>query len=99
MLLDRAGKSLISCPSAMRDEVVIPEGVYEIRDYAFWYCEYITDIYIPASVQVIGADAFNEYRYDYQEREKIVFHVVAGSAAHRFAMENGWPYVVSDAKV
>ncbi len=98
MLLDRAGKALISCPSAMMGEVIVPDGVYEIRDYAFWYCEYITDIYIPGSVQVIGAKAFNEYRYDYQERNKIIFHVEANSPAHRFAMENGWPYVVDDAK-
>jgi hypothetical protein len=39
-------------------DVVIPDGVTNIDDYAFYNCENITSITIPDSVTNIGADAF-----------------------------------------
>lgn len=39
-------------------ELVIPAGVTKINDYAFYECEYLTDIRIPDSVTEIGDNAF-----------------------------------------
>ena len=39
-------------------ELVIPEGVKEIKNYAFWYCSGLTSVEIPNSVTSIGDYAF-----------------------------------------
>lgn len=43
--------------------VTIGEGVTTIRDYAFYFCESLTDIIIPDGVTTLGAEAF-AYCYD-----------------------------------
>ena len=40
-------------------EVVLPESVTSIGDYAFYYCEFLTSITIPDSVTSIGWEAFS----------------------------------------
>ena len=42
------------------EELVIPNGITEIGDYAFWGCEALTSIFIPNSVTSIGRGAFND---------------------------------------
>jgi len=39
-------------------DLVIPDGVTDIGDYAFWYCNSITSVTIPESVTHIGSMAF-----------------------------------------
>ena len=39
--------------------VVIPKGVTEIGDYAFWCCRSLQHITIPGSVSEIGGGAFD----------------------------------------
>ncbi len=39
-------------------ELVIPEGVTEIKSYAFYKCTFLTNVTIPDSVTSIGYDAF-----------------------------------------
>lgn len=39
-------------------EVTIPPNVTEIESWAFAYCDHLTKIYIPTSVQAIGTDIF-----------------------------------------
>ena len=41
-------------------EVMIPEGVTSIGEYAFWYCSSLTSIDIPESVENIGCDSLEE---------------------------------------
>lgn len=48
---------LFGCPSGRTGKVVIPDGVKEINESAFYGCK-ITDVVIPDSVTVIGASAF-----------------------------------------
>ena len=42
------------------EELVIPNGITEIGDYAFWGCEALTSIFIPNSVTSIGRGAFDD---------------------------------------
>ena len=48
---------LFGCPSGRTGKVVIPDGVKEINESAFYGCN-ITDIVIPDSVTEIGVSAF-----------------------------------------
>lgn len=38
--------------------VVIPEGVTELQDSAFWGCEQLKSVQLPSSMQIIGPNAF-----------------------------------------
>ena len=49
---------LTDCDDKAEGEVIIPEGVTEIGDCAFGYCEKITEIVIPASVTEIYSSSF-----------------------------------------
>ncbi len=40
--------------------ITLREGITEILEYAFYYCHFLTEISIPASVTSIGNAAFNE---------------------------------------
>lgn len=48
---------LIVCPGTKAGKVIIPEGVEKIGSYAFSGCSSLTDITIPASVQIIESYA------------------------------------------
>ena len=50
MLLDAAGSS---------GEVMIPDGIVKIGEFAFSYCEELTSVVIPDSVKEIGEGAFS----------------------------------------
>ncbi|EAX89386.1 Leucine Rich Repeat family protein [Trichomonas vaginalis G3] len=47
-------------------QILLPEGLLEIRDYAFFCNVQLTSIIIPASVKIIGKCAFN-WCYDLQK--------------------------------
>lgn len=51
-------KTLISCSQNKSGKVVIADGVEEIRENAFAYCDMIESVYIPDSVEHIGDNAF-----------------------------------------
>ncbi|HAJ96375.1 MAG TPA: hypothetical protein DCO72_01385 [Ruminococcus sp.] len=44
------------------ETVIIPEGIREIKQMAFFYCRRIKSIVIPATVERIGGNAFNDCR-------------------------------------
>lgn len=98
MLTDRAGKKLIACPGGISGTVTIPEGIYEIANYAFVYCDTVTDLYIPDSVGVIGGRAFYDHSASPEgwKQERVKLHCHSGSAAHAFAVERGWPFALTD---
>ena len=39
-------------------DLVIPDGVTEIKPYAFFSCHYVQSVHIPSTVKTIGKDAF-----------------------------------------
>lgn len=56
---DENKTELISCSQDAEGEIVLPEGLLSIADYAFSGCMNITGINIPSSVTHIGTGAFN----------------------------------------
>ncbi|HEX2986163.1 MAG TPA: leucine-rich repeat protein [Caproiciproducens sp.] len=51
--------TLICCPGGKAGTFSVPDGVTDISDEAFSYCNNLTRIEIPASVTSIGAQAFD----------------------------------------
>ncbi|MBR6630164.1 MAG: leucine-rich repeat domain-containing protein [Bacteroidaceae bacterium] len=44
---------------ALLEELIIPSGITEIKDYTFWNWQNITSVTIPQGVTTIGSDAFS----------------------------------------
>ena len=57
-LYDKNKRTLIRCPGGKAGELIIPDSVEFIGEYAVSRCLALTDITIPASVQSIGDSAF-----------------------------------------
>ena len=98
MLTDKAKKTLIACPAGRKGSAAVPDGITAIAAGAFYSCEKLTDVTVPDSVSVIFPLAFNSYgnENDGSGRKRIVIHCSEGSAAHSFAIENNWPYVIDE---
>ena len=95
--------------------VTIPDSVIEIGDGAFGFCSGLTEVIIPDSCSSIGGSAFimcwnltgatiPASVTDIGDRAfegclNLVLTVEAGSYAERYAMENGFSYVITDAKI
>lgn len=60
-----------------------------ISEYAFSYCQKLTELVIPDSVTSIGANAFSRC-------ENITVFVYEGSTAHNYCMEKSVPYELMD---
>ena len=56
--LSRDGKTVVGCRRDYEGVVVIPDGVTEIAEYAFFGCSALTSIEIPDNVTEIGYRAF-----------------------------------------
>ena len=67
--------------------VVIPDGVTEIGDYAFYKKSSVTEIIIPASVTEISESAF--FACPSQ-----TIHAHAGTYAEEYAKQNSIPFEV-----
>lgn len=82
----------------------LPDTLTEIGDWAFCNCRQLEYIEIPASVTVIGEQAFISEdelilseRYSYAPyTDKLVIGCYAGSAAEQFAIEHGMNYELLD---
>lgn len=77
-------------------EVVIPDSVNNIGEVAFMGCESLKTVTIPESVKVIGREAFGylsskKYVQGYKV-EGFTIRGVAGSAAEKYAKENGFTF-------
>lgn len=63
--------------------IVVPPQVRQVGARAFADCTELRDVYLPASVEEIAPDAFAGCG-------NVLLHVRPGSAAERFAKENGF---------
>ena len=57
---DETKTTLLACITAATGEIIIPNSVTSIGDYAFYGCTYLTSVTIPNSVTSIGYRAFYE---------------------------------------
>ncbi|MCI6714270.1 MAG: leucine-rich repeat protein, partial [Lachnospiraceae bacterium] len=73
---------------ASETKLEIPSGVTTINDYAFAWMTGLKSIYIPASVTTIKSTAF-------KGMEDLEVHCVSGSAAEKWAKNNGYTIVAS----
>jgi len=69
--------------------VTLSEGVREIHDDAFWFCYEMETAVLPASVTKIGKRIFDEC-------DKLTLRAPRGSAAERYAEENGIRFEATD---
>ena len=58
VLFDKNKSQLLQAPAGICGSYSVPEGVADIGNYAFYYCESLTNIIIPDSVSSIGGVAF-----------------------------------------
>ena len=93
------GYAFAECPSLK--SVTIPDSVTTIDYYAFGGCPSLKTVTIPASVESIGDYAFGyTYEYDMETDEEnysktpgFTIQGYTGSAAQRYAIENGFSFV------
>lgn len=95
------------CSAGMEGTVVIPEGVTDIGYECFAFGFGITDLYLPASLQTIGGETFQQgaefwkiwcfNSVDAGETHMTV-HAPAGTEAERFARWSGEAFVIEDAR-
>ena len=81
-------EEVIKCTTDATD-VVIPDGVISIRQYAFAYCKSLESITIPDSVTSIENSVF--YRC-----EILMIHCYKNSYAEEYAKKNNIPYKITD---
>ncbi|MCQ2449859.1 MAG: leucine-rich repeat domain-containing protein, partial [Clostridia bacterium] len=72
-------------------DLVIPQGVTEIKDYVFDNCTSLTSVTIPDSVTTIGGYAFYNC--------PVTIYGEAGSYAERYAAANGYTFVPKPVKM
>lgn len=58
VLCDKSGMKLICCPAGTAGSFKVPDGVTRICEAAFGWCEKLTTVEIPASVEHLGNSAF-----------------------------------------
>lgn len=54
VLFNKDKSRLLAYPCAREGSYVVPNGVIELDDYAFFNCSDLTDITLPSSVEIIG---------------------------------------------
>lgn len=56
---DKSKTEILGCSSVIKGDLVLPDGVTSIGDYAFLACNNLTSVTIQNSVKSIGCDAFS----------------------------------------
>lgn len=74
------------------ESIVIPAGVTRIGEGAF-YDSGVSRAVIPASVRAIGKKAFGYWRMSWEYKGDLIVHGQPGTAAERYARDNGFPFV------
>lgn len=58
VLYSKDGKTLVQCPEGRSGSFTVPNGVIEIRDYAFYSCEKLEEVILSDSVNIVCSHAF-----------------------------------------
>jgi len=91
----------------MKGTVVIPEGVTDIGYECFAFADGITDIYLPASLERLDGETFQQgaefwFMWCFNSVDEgethMTVHAPAGTEAARFARWSGEAYVIEDAR-
>ena len=59
MLLNSGCDTLVCCPGALAGELILPDGVVTVTDYAFYYCSKLTTVVLSESVKQVGVEVFD----------------------------------------
>lgn len=82
VIYDKEIKTLIKCPNG-KTEVVIPETLVEIGEFAFSGCKGISSIVLPQSVTKLGDDSFSYcYNLSRVELSENITHIGSSSFDH-----------------
>ena len=76
--------------------VTIPSSVKSIESWAFDGCTSLTSVTIPSSVKSIGENAIGYYlnsSYEYEKVAGFTIYGTKGSAAEKYAKDNGFKFV------
>ncbi len=91
-------RAFLYCTSLIN--VAIPDSVTSIGDHAFYACTSLKGIVIPESVTEIGEQALGYYyngtNGTLNKIEDFVIYGKAGSAAERYANENGFDFLPTE---
>ena len=95
LLYDKSGKTLISCPAGKTGELVIPEGVEAIADFAFDHCKNLSKVIIPESVTSIGKYAIGYDKIDiavwqYELVHNNIYYGYYGDSIQPEALKNNY---------
>lgn len=80
--------------SKLKGDFYIPDGVKSVGSEAFGWCSSLTNVYFPRSVETIASDAFT--LGSGKNLSDIVINCYKDSAAHTFAVDNGFKFVLLD---
>ncbi len=77
---------------AALEEVILPDGFMALGDRALYGCRRLRSIRAPESLVSIGRDVFRRC-------DGLVLRAPAGSAAERYAGENGIPFLAEEDEI
>ena len=70
------GRTILKCDTSFSGDIILPEGINRIADYAFEWCDGLESITLPKSLVSIGENAFAGCKYlkeiSFEEGLKII---------------------------
>ena len=98
--LKSIGSKCFYCASAL-EKLELNNGLETIGEHAFEQCRNLKSVTIPASVISIGEKAFGYYtteKNEYKKYDGFTIYGYTGTAAEKYADENGFTFIPLDAE-